>query len=475
MVIPNHQAKSAPLPNLSAFHGVGFLLLAFQIFVYHTHFFDVMLSGMKIPGLSYLIFFVALVASGRLLLAVKSPLTFLWVIYILWGLLASVLGTWRSHSLTKMTACIQALPIVWGIIAYTADRKYLVLNLRLIALCTFLAALIGLFVADRGLERLAYYQGSFSDPNEYSIFLLYGLPSIVFSSVMAKNFAVKLLFLSTTVLVLWAILRTGSRGALVALAVLLLSYFIYSSPLKKMLLVMVCAIGMMVALVVLPQNLILRYSSIFSSTKNLNAEDLGKLGEALGSSESRLSLLLTSIETTVKHPLFGVGPDTFGGYYSDLVKRESGSNTASLTTHNTYTQISSEMGIPNLLVFISILVSSYRRLSWILSAGRAHLEGISEQTVQCAFFLRLMLIGVAAGAFFLSLGYSSLFFTLTATIMACDLVASDEMKRYRLLKQATQAETPLRTSSPLPSPVVAAPLPVPTRNGVRLGRSREAL
>jgi O-antigen ligase len=78
---------------------------------------------------------------------------------------------------------------------------------------------------------------------------------------------------------------------------------------------------------------------------------------------ARTYLFRRSLDFAVHHPLFGVGPGEFADILESEGKRE-GRHETSLGTHNTYTQLASECGIPALLMFVAAIVitirSSYR-------------------------------------------------------------------------------------------------------------------
>jgi O-antigen ligase len=99
-------------------------------------------------------------------------------------------------------------------------------------------------------------------------------------------------------------------------------------------------ISAIVLLLVVPaENLrrLISYSSI----------DNPKNEEASESQEIRQYLLQKSVEFTISHPLVGVGPgqfDTYEGKF-DL------SQGMWRSTHNTFTQISSECGLPALIFY----------------------------------------------------------------------------------------------------------------------------
>jgi O-antigen ligase len=67
--------------------------------------------------------------------------------------------------------------------------------------------------------------------------------------------------------------------------------------------------------------------------------------------------LRQSVTYAITHPLVGVGPGQFAvAAYGDAVKE--GTQSPWLGTHNSYTEVASECGIPAFLLYVSVLVLS---------------------------------------------------------------------------------------------------------------------
>jgi O-antigen ligase len=107
---------------------------------------------------------------------------------------------------------------------------------------------------------------------------------------------------------------------------------------------------------------------------------------AYGSAQSRQQLFWRSIEVTMEHPLFGVGPGNF--------EQVSGQWH---TTHNSLTLMSSEGGIPALILYSLILWCGFKNLKATIRLARGH----KEMTI-LARALYASLAGYAVGSLFLS-------------------------------------------------------------------------
>jgi len=87
--------------------------------------------------------------------------------------------------------------------------------------------------------------------------------------------------------------------------------------------------------------------------------DSGMRESALTSSQSRKELLKNSIKFTLRNPLFGVGPGMFP-VADDYEAHNQNRRGQWLGTHNSYTQVSSELGIPAFCFFVAAIFSATR-------------------------------------------------------------------------------------------------------------------
>jgi O-antigen ligase len=119
-----------------------------------------------------------------------------------------------------------------------------------------------------------------------------------------------------------------------------------------------------------------------------------------GSAGTRRELLIMSLKLTATHPIFGVGPGQF----------QSVTQTWFLT-HNTYTQLSSEVGLPGFILFILILRRVFRNLKDVIKTERFRSD---PQVEIFASALRASFAGYLVGAFFASYAYELFIYALVA-------------------------------------------------------------
>ena len=127
-----------------------------------------------------------------------------------------------------------------------------------------------------------------------------------------------------------------------------------------------------------------------------------------------------------QHPLLGVGVGNFQvaeGTISPLARRrERGLPVYWTAPHNTLVQVGAELGVPGLLLFVGLFTTAFAVLRRVARDARraippdGHLSRLA-QTLMAA------LVGFVVGAFFLSLAYTDMLYTLAALVVALRKVA----------------------------------------------------
>ena len=141
-----------------------------------------------------------------------------------------------------------------------------------------------------------------------------------------------------------------------------------------------------------------RYRTIF-----MQEEDVDSLvaESAVGSTSLRVVHLKDSLMLTARHPLLGSGPGLFPVVSVD-VEKSRGLRPTWQQTHNAYTQVSSECGVPAFFFFVGLLVWIFRTVSRVGKAARA---AGNQDVRNLAFCLKLMLAAVAVNSLFDSIAY----------------------------------------------------------------------
>ena len=110
---------------------------------------------------------------------------------------------------------------------------------------------------------------------------------------------------------------------------------------------------------------------------------------------------MTSINLTLDFPVLGIGPGNFGPTVAEI-GRIQGEKWLDLNTHNSYTQISCETGVPGLLLYLLIVVFSLQSVIQVLRRTE------NADVRRMAAALLVSLASMCTCMFFLSEGYSGL-------------------------------------------------------------------
>jgi O-antigen ligase len=214
-------------------------------------------------------------------------------------------------------------------------------------------------------SRLQMSYGSLGNSNDLATALLMGLPYIVYF-IADKKLAVifRPFFLIPAILLFIVVLKTGSRGALVAIAVLTFIVFLRSSVLGKGLILVIILLFSALFVVVVPQNLKERYMTIFKSDRSNATQQ-----SALDSSNARREIFKNSLILTAKHPLFGVGLGQFGTQSFNLFVAR-GMPGMWFTSHDIFALIAAELGVPALIFYCALLWVCFRALLRLSRVGR---------------------------------------------------------------------------------------------------------
>jgi O-antigen ligase len=342
-------------------------------------------------------------ARGGFGFALGSSVTKFFGIFTIWCVICLPLSVWRAASWEYTRSAIEGLLIYLIIVQTVRTREdWRKISTAYAYAVTFLA--IYSFFRGHIVEgRMALGTGTFGDPNDFALLLLEGLPFLALKAAQASQ-AKKLLYWGCMLPVLMAFTKTGSRAGLLALAIMVIVTFFLSSGAQRIAICVLVVVGLGCSAVFLPGYLKARYLTIFSPASGpADAFTQSRLESDIASSEERRELLEQGITITFQHPLFGVGPGCFP-WVALNQRRERGWAGPALVSHNTYTQISSETGLPGFILYFGtlILCLKYTFVSYK--------RGQNSSDKDLANYTRAYLTTVtvfAVGSFFLSMGYST--------------------------------------------------------------------
>jgi O-antigen ligase len=182
--------------------------------------------------------------------------------------------------------------------------------------------------------------GMFGNPNDMALHLVMMIPIAVALFFGTRNPVRKILYAACAALMTVGMVVTYSRGAFLGFIVSFLVLMWKLGRRQRFSVMTVAVLVLLLFLIFAPGNYGLRLLSIFIPGL-----------DPVGSATMRKEVFWRSAFVALKHPIFGVGMDNF-----HIVSiRE-------LVSHNAYTQVSAELGIPALIIYLLFIVSPLKRL-----------------------------------------------------------------------------------------------------------------
>lgn len=433
--------------------GELYFLLAF-LFILYSRIFDLFLAGYKIPSIALFAACLVALLGGQVLRSFKHRTTMLWLAFTAWMVLSSFFSIWRGGSVQMLTSSWwRALVVYFLIVSIARNIDQCSRAVRTIGWAVGALVLTSLLTGSSVTGRVFLGGGKFDNPNDLAQVLLLGAPCLWLIFKRSSTFSPsRFITLPILVVLTFTILRTGSRGAMIAVfAMLIFLLFTSASKGKAALLVTVLVIAAAATLAI-SQPLRTRYLTLFDTdASEETSEQSSKLSEiAAASAVSRRELLQESLAFTASHPLLGVGPGMFAEARERNAHEEHRFAT-SLQTHNTYSQVSSECGIPAALLFITIVVYTFRMAKRIYGSCRNRSEPQLQTAAAVARALCFVTLAYAFTSFFISVAYQTLLPTLSGLVVALELAVTKEL--------AVSATTSVPARRVAGAPAVAAPAP----------------
>jgi putative inorganic carbon (HCO3(-)) transporter len=237
---------------------------------------------------------------------------------------------------------------------------------------------LGLIVLDR-YRTTGNLGGVLQDPNDMALFLVTLIPLAIALMCTTRNVFYKCLYGVCVLVMVGGTVVTYSRGGFLGLvamgAVLLWKLVRRDAPLG-----IVVAMTAILALALLaPAHYAERLGSISDSRDDASVTQ-------------RREILQQSLEAMWQHPIFGVGM----GCFAEI-------SVAGKVTHNAYTQVAAEMGLPALAAYLAFILVPLGRLRRI---ERETLDAPEHRNLYyLAVGLQAALIGYLVSSFFLAVAY----------------------------------------------------------------------
>ena len=371
------------------------------VLVMFGRFCDYFLVGLQLPLLFTLIAVIITILGGGLANSMRTKAGWCVMAMICWIPVTIPFSFWRSNSLqTYRTFLIHV--VMFFVIAGLPRR---IREMRTLYLSVCAAGVLLLLISlSKGIYlegRLFLPGGMFQNANDLAMVLLISACLWCYFLLMPSRYG----FLRLPVFLLLgvhalAISRTGSRGVILGIVAVLMYLMWKVSGLARVKLVSASIALVIFSLALLPTALMDRYGTISSSM----SREVGGMGEAAASSDSRMVFLTDSIRFTITHPVFGIGPGAFAAYWGSE-KEKQGIFVRYNVNHNAYLQISSETGFPGLLIYLALHILAFRYVGLALKMARTRLFPDWEMVEGMSIAAGGALAAYTVTSFFLSIGY----------------------------------------------------------------------
>jgi putative inorganic carbon (HCO3(-)) transporter len=332
-----------------------------------------------------------------------------------WLILTIPFASWRGGSFYVVFLEFSKAVVI--ALALTISVSEVVELRRLISVQAFGVAVMSLasiLVNNRVNGRLAGIgDGLVSNPNDLAINIALTWP-LCFAFLLNSRGVFKRIFWGLSMLgMVYAVMATYSRSGFLALSIgATLCLWDFGIKGKRLAIVAGAVLCSMMLLTLAPHNYSKRLETLVGVRQRGDKDN--------GSAEARENLLLDSLEVTATHPIFGVGPGNFASYTQ--IWR---------VTHNTYTEFSSECGIPALLIFLFLLKRAFRNVGTV-----RHNKDFGPRD-ELRLFAGAVWAGLGAylvGAFFSSTAYQLFpYYMVTYSILL-----------YKLSTQEMRADTDVK-------------------------------
>lgn len=215
----------------------------------------------------------------------------------------------------------------------------------------------------------------FDNPNDLALHLVTFLPIVIGLGLGSRFLAGKLFYFLVALSVVGATVVTFSRGGFLGL-IAVTGALVWKLGKQNRFLVGIATV-VLVALF-----LVLAPGAYRQRVTNVSDDSAG----------ARTGELKRSIYLAIRHPIVGVGMDNFVVY----------SNTEH-ATHNAYTQVASELGIPAVVIYILFLIAAIKRVRRY--ADPKKMDPKKRHLGYLAIGLEASLVGYVVISFFASVAY----------------------------------------------------------------------
>jgi hypothetical protein len=317
---------------------------------------------------------------------------------------------WRSASLDAFGDFLRVVAVFWLLGQDVCSQRRLRIifwTLTLVCVPVAAAALNNyrLEIHDAfGARILGYSNNLASNPNDLALTLNLFLPFAGILAITSRRLLVRLVAWAAIAIAVAAVFVTFSRGGFVTLAIETALFIQVLTRRKGAKAIVLAIVVGALAVTMMPEG----YGARMGTIVNIDSDETG-------SAQMRWSDTVAAVQFMVSHPILGAG---LGQGHLALNELRGALWTS---VHNAYLNYGVDLGVPGLLLFLTMVVTSF------LSARRIErlpASAIPTELRLMASGVRISLAGFMVAAFFHPVGYDFYFFYLAGIAVALKTTAA---------------------------------------------------
>jgi len=216
-------------------------------------------------------------------------------------------------------------------------------------------------VHGRGVYRMSTWRlcgidDTWSDPNTFAATTVFLFPIVFHLWRTERGKLIKIFLAAETILAVYVVIKTGSRGGLLGLMVFGLMLLLFTR--RRFLIVLLLGIAVAIVVYTLPEQLVARYQTILDPEMNTAAQE---------SAEGRVEGLRKGFEIAKQRPLTGAGPGCF--VVADFYLEDVG-GVPGLQPHNMLGQLLGELGFGGAVVWLGFFLVLLGQSTYLVVVGR---------------------------------------------------------------------------------------------------------
>jgi O-antigen ligase len=386
-----------PLQNAPEYESfiqrVGFFVFCAYILSGYANDFSLRLFHAKsyISTLTELSLPLLLAFSGAAFRGLQVRTGKLWLLFFAWLLVDLPFSIWRTGSATLLLnygarSWIQ----LYYIAAFAVTMRTLrqLINVQIFGSVLLLLSCFAFGTSGPGRFDIAQSL-FFANANELAMDILFGMAVLMYPILRGSPISRALAFLALGVSMMY-LLETGSRGGLVGLIALVIASFFLIR--RRILILAFVIMGTCIAGLFVSGQMLHRLSLTFSDTAVQQAQS-GDDASAIESQMQRSELLRRSIVLAIQNPVFGVGPGQFAVAVEAKAQAE-GKRSSWLGTHNSYTEVASECGLPAFICYSAVLWFCIRNNYKLFRATQDRADARDISSISCCLLLSAVVYAV---------------------------------------------------------------------------------